>query len=118
MPESPLQLQESDSDRLYGVAGRAAGEAVLEHGRDGARLRSASDAFLLSRIARAVVDALRRDVIERRCPYCQEPVDDGPAFVDGDTDSLWHDWCWDHDQTFSGLSPEDAARLRKRSERA
>jgi CBS domain-containing protein len=42
----------------YGIAGKAAGEAVLEHGRDGARLRPAADAFLLSRIARAVVDAL------------------------------------------------------------
>jgi hypothetical protein len=48
----------SDQDKRYGIAGRAAAEAVLEHGRDGARLRSASDAFLLSRIARAVVDAL------------------------------------------------------------
>lgn len=49
---------QSERDPRYGVAGRAAAEAVLEHGRDGARLRSASDAFLLSRIARAVVDAL------------------------------------------------------------
>jgi hypothetical protein len=42
----------------YGIAARAAAEAVLEHRLDGARLRPASDAFLLSRIARAVVDAL------------------------------------------------------------
>lgn len=47
-----------DACDRYGIAGRAAGAAVLEHGRDGARLRPANDAFLLSRIARAVVDAL------------------------------------------------------------
>ena len=49
----------------YGIAGRAAGEAVLEHGRDGARLRAASDAFLLSRIARAMVDAIHAPEDER-----------------------------------------------------
>ena len=47
----------------YRIAGRAAAEAVLEHGRDGARLRPASDAFLLSRIARAVVDALNVEYV-------------------------------------------------------
>jgi hypothetical protein len=45
------------SDR-YGIAGRAAGEAVLRYGHYSARPRPANDAFLLSRIARAVVDAL------------------------------------------------------------
>jgi hypothetical protein len=51
-----------DERSPYGIAGRAAAEAVLEHGRDGARLRSASDAFLLSRIAR-VVDALNAEYV-------------------------------------------------------
>jgi hypothetical protein len=46
-----------ENDR-YGIAGRAAGEAVLRYGHYSARPRSANDAFLLSRIARAVVDAL------------------------------------------------------------
>jgi hypothetical protein len=45
------------SEKAMGAAGRAAGEAVLKHGRDGARLRTADDAFLLSRIARASMDA-------------------------------------------------------------
>jgi hypothetical protein len=45
----------------YGIAAKAAAEAVLEYGRDGARLRPAADAFLLSRIGRAVVDALEAD---------------------------------------------------------
>jgi hypothetical protein len=58
MAETNGPLGETGINRYYGIAGRAAGEAVLEHGRDGARLRPASDAFLLSRIARAVVDAL------------------------------------------------------------
>lgn len=55
-----LEPRRSDSEResLYGIAGRAAGEAALEHGRDGIRLRKANDAFLLSRIARAIVDAI------------------------------------------------------------
>jgi len=52
------RLRERTRGELYGIAGRAAGEAALEHGRDGARMRTATDAFLLSRIARAVVDAL------------------------------------------------------------
>ena len=47
-----------DREQLYGIAGRAAGEAALTHGRDGGRTRSATDAFVLSRIARAVVDAV------------------------------------------------------------
>ena len=47
-----------DRERLYGIAGRAAGEAALEHGRDGSRIRPVNDAFALSRIARAVVDAI------------------------------------------------------------
>jgi hypothetical protein len=63
-------------ERRYGIAGRAAGEAVLKHGRDGAKLRPASDAFLLSRIAREIVDALaddergaveERDALRERC---------------------------------------------------
>lgn len=58
MPDPREQVQESDRESRYGIAGRAAAEAVLEHGRDGSRLRPAGDAFLLSRIARAVVDAL------------------------------------------------------------
>jgi hypothetical protein len=45
-------LNEGDRGRLYGIAGRAAGEAAL---------RSATDAFLLSRIARAIVDAILDD---------------------------------------------------------
>jgi hypothetical protein len=45
-------------DELYGIAGRAAGEAALEHGRDGARIRLVTDAFVLSRIARAIVDVI------------------------------------------------------------
>jgi hypothetical protein len=48
-------------EHRYGIAGRAAGEAALEFGRDGARIRSCQDAFVLSRIARAVVDALAED---------------------------------------------------------
>jgi hypothetical protein len=49
---------ESEVDVRYGIAGKAAGEAALEHGRDGARMRLVTDAFVLSRIARAIVDAL------------------------------------------------------------
>lgn len=49
----------------------------------------------------------------RVCPYCHERVEDGLAFVDGETDSLWHAWCWQHDQTVSGLSPSEAARERR-----
>jgi hypothetical protein len=44
-------------ERRYGIAGKAAGEAALEHGAG----RKATDAFVLSRIARAVVDALDAD---------------------------------------------------------
>ena len=58
------QSETSDRERLYGIAGRAAGEAALEHGRDGGRLRPATDAFVLSRIARAIVDALCDDKAE------------------------------------------------------
>jgi hypothetical protein len=52
------QNEASDRERLYGIAGRAAGEAALAYGRDGARIRPVTDAFVLSRIARAVVDAI------------------------------------------------------------
>jgi len=41
----------------YGPAGRAAGEAALEHARDGVRIRSITDAYALSRVARACVEA-------------------------------------------------------------
>jgi hypothetical protein len=51
----------SNIERRYGIAGKAAGEAALAHGRDGVRIRSCQDAFVLSRIARAVVDALDAD---------------------------------------------------------
>lgn len=44
-------------ERRYGIAGKAAGEAALEYGAG----RKATDAFVLSRIARAVVDALEAD---------------------------------------------------------
>ena len=55
----------TDRERLYGIAGRAAGEAALAHGRDGDRIRRVTDAFVLSRIARAVVDALCDDLTSR-----------------------------------------------------
>lgn len=58
----------------YGIAGRAAGQAALEHGREGARTRPVTDAFVLSRIARAVVDALEAADASReggdRCERC------------------------------------------------
>jgi hypothetical protein len=44
-------------ERRYGIAGEAAGKAALEYGAG----RKATDAFVLSRIARAVVDALDAD---------------------------------------------------------
>jgi ATP-dependent RNA circularization protein (DNA/RNA ligase family) len=44
-------------ERRYGIAGEAAGKAALEYGAG----RKATDAFVLSRIARAVVDALEAD---------------------------------------------------------
>jgi hypothetical protein len=56
---------DTDKGRRYGIAGEAAGKAALEFGRDGARIRSCLDAFVLSRIARAVVDALDADEPER-----------------------------------------------------
>lgn len=49
---TPTQIEEA-----YGAAGRAAAEAVLKHGLDGAQRRPANDAFLISRVARACVDA-------------------------------------------------------------
>ena len=65
-------MSAQNQDSRYGIAGRAAAEAVLEHGRDGARLRPASDAFLLSRIARAVVDALDQAAVdEPRSEACE-----------------------------------------------
>jgi hypothetical protein len=53
-----LEQLHTDREAAYGAAGRAAGETVLQEGRDGARLRPANDAYLLSRIARACVDAV------------------------------------------------------------
>ena len=50
----------SDTERRYGIAGRAAAEAARVIGR-GQPLRGGTDALLLSRIARAVVDALDAD---------------------------------------------------------
>ena len=47
----------SNIERRYGIAGRAAGEAALQFGAG----RKATDAFVCSRIARAVVDALAAD---------------------------------------------------------
>jgi hypothetical protein len=64
----------------YGIAGRAAAEAVLEHGREGARLRPASDAFLLSRIARAIIDALNVEyVIRPRYDRAGDELEDDDA---------------------------------------
>jgi hypothetical protein len=48
-------------EHRYGIAAKAAGEAALRYGHYGAKVRPITDAFLLSRIARAVVDALDAD---------------------------------------------------------
>jgi hypothetical protein len=58
-------------ERRYGIAGRAAGEAALEFGAG----RKATDAFVLSRIARAVVDALDAD--DRGAVEALEEIRDG-----------------------------------------
>ena len=50
----------SDTERRYGIADRAAGEAARVIGR-GQPLRGGTDTLLLSRIGRAVVDALDAD---------------------------------------------------------
>lgn len=99
-PTPPVEADE-ERERAYGAAGRAAGEAVLEHGLDGAKRRPANDAFLLSRIARACVDAsakpllseltslrAERDAIRQGKPYpdCWGDCGQNGYCCDGDWD--------------------------------